>query len=119
MTRDLQGHRKKERERVLAKGIGKSAYQMCNMPPKPSSSKQKKNMSAGSSTIADSIELICDGCNDTLQKKEASACKVWLHRYCTGVPISRYPDISQSFVCIPCSLIANSSVVTKKTKLML
>ena len=86
------------------------------MPPKLSSSKQRKNIIAGSSAVVDSIDLICDGCNDTLQKKEAlvcSACKVWLHRYCAGVPISRYPDISQSFVCIPCSLIANSSMVTE------
>ena len=40
-------------------------------------------------------------------------CKVWLHRYCAGVPTSRFSDIAQSFVCIPCSLIANSSVVAE------
>ena len=82
------------------------------MPPKT-----KRNNSAGSSTSASNLnQLTCDGCSDTLQKKEAlncSVCKVWLHRYCAGVPTSRFSDIAQSFVCIPCSLIANSSVVAE------
>lgn len=82
------------------------------MPPKP-----KRNNSAGSSSSATNLnQLTCDGCSDILQKKEAlncSVCKVWLHRYCAGVPTSRFSDIAQSFVCIPCSLIANNSVVAE------
>lgn len=76
---------------------------------------RKTSNNAGSTINADS-NLTCDGCSDTLQKKEAlncSVCKVWLHRYCAGVPKSRYSDISQSFLCIPCSLVANSSVVVE------
>ena len=82
------------------------------MPPKP-----KRNNSAGSSTSAANSNLLtCDGCSDILQKKEAlncSVCKVWLHCYYARVPTSRFSDIAQSFVRIPCSSIANSSIIAE------
>ena len=53
---------------------------------------------------------------DTITKEEAlicSVCKVWLHCYCAGVPRSRFTDILSTFVCIPCSLSFNNTVVTE------
>ena len=80
--------------------------------------KTKKAATSGSSTNAADSEtesqLICDGCTNSIAMEEvlhSSICKVWLHCYSAGVPRSRFIDTSTTFVCIPCSLITNQSVV--------
>ena len=83
------------------------------MPPK------LPRKASNSATNAGSHPVTCSGCNDTLQKKEAlncSACKVWLHCYCAGVPKSRFSNISNSFLCIPCSLVVNNTVLEAVNK---
>ena len=76
--------------------------------------KASNNGSSSRAAEAEFEQLICDGCTDTLTKEEALSCsisKVWLHCYCAGVPRSRFADISSMFVCIPCSLSFNNTVM--------
>ena len=89
------------------------------MPPKlPRKTRKATNNSGSSSSTAESesVQRTCDGCKDTITKEEAlncSVCKVWLHCYCAGVPRRRFADILSTFVCIPCSLSLNNTVVTE------
>ena len=92
------------------------------MPPKPRKPAGKKNATttSNSTSISASAEsntpLVCDGCTDSLPKNEAlncSVCNVWLHCYCAGVPRSRFSDIVQSYICIPCSLNSQSNIVSE------
>ena len=87
------------------------------MPPKlPRKTKKATNNSSSSSPAETESQLTCDGCTDSITREEAlncSICKVWLHCYCAGVPRSRFAGISSTFVCIPCSLSFNNSVVTE------
>ena len=88
------------------------------MPPKLPRKTRKATNNSGSSSAAESesVKRTCDGCTDTKSKEEAlncSVCKVWLHCYCAGVPRSRFADISSTFVCIPCALSLNNTVVTE------
>lgn len=40
-------------------------------------------------------------------------CQVWLHRYCAGVPSSRFAAIASSFLCSACSITASASIVAE------
>ena len=42
-----------------------------------------------------------------------SICQAWLHRYCAGIPMSRFTIIATSFVCSACSITASSSIVAE------
>ena len=57
----------------------------------------------------------CDGCGETISVGDAEAlnCKVWLHRYCAGLPQSRCAAIASSFICAACSILGNSSIVVE------
>ena len=94
------------------------------MPPKPRKPAGKKNATTASNSTSTSASasadsetpLVCDGCTDSLLKNEAlncSVCNVWLHCYCAGVPRSRYSDIVQSYICIPCSLNSQNNIVSE------
>ena len=51
----------------------------------------------------------CGGCSATFTQSDekllCTVCKVSLHRYCAGVPLSHYPPLSTSnaFVCLVCT----------------
>ena len=82
----------------------------------PRKTKRAANTSSSSSMAEAEPQLTCDGCTDTITKEEAlncTICKVWLHCYCAGVPRSRFAAISSTFICIPCSLSLNNTVVTE------
>ena len=94
------------------------------MPPRKNSRKQpaaatgKQSSSSGSSQGSPaSRQRLCDGCTDaipaTSDALKCSMCEVWLHRYCAGIPMSRYATIASSFVCSACSITASSSIVSE------
>ena len=92
------------------------------MPPRKVKSGGKNKSSAKQSTISDTqarrCQHSCDGCAETISVGDTEAlnccmCKVWLHRYCAGIPQSRCAAIASSFICTACSILANSSIVVE------
>ena len=59
----------------------------------------------------------CDGCADiistTTDALNCSRYQVWLHRYCAGVPMSRFTAITSSFIWLACSIMANVAIVAE------
>ena len=91
------------------------------MPPRKNSRKQSSTVngkqSGNSLGSPASRKRVCDGCTDTISATtdalQCSMCQVWLHRYCAGVPTSRYAAIAPSFVCSACSITASASIVSE------
>ena len=95
------------------------------MPPRKSGRKKtatctgsgKQSGSGGSPGSPDSRKRLCDGCADTIPTTadalKCSICQVWLHRYCAGIPMSRYAIVASSFVCSACSIVASTSIVAE------
>ena len=48
-----------------------------------------------------------------MHKGVSKLCTTCYHAVCAGVPRSRFADISSTFVCIPCSLSFNNTIVTE------
>ena len=38
---------------------------------------------------------------------------MWLHRYCAGIPSSRFAAVASSFICSACSITASASIVAE------
>ena len=75
---------------------------------------------SGSSGCQDSpseTERRCDGCTKTISTTtdalKCSICQVWLHRYCAGIPSSRFAAVASSFICSACSITASASIVAE------
>ena len=91
------------------------------MPPRKStknSSKAKASSLRKTTASVNSSQTTrahcCDGCAAEIPEPEAlncTACGVWLHRYCAGIPTSHFATIASSFICTACSLTVSKSVI--------
>lgn len=91
------------------------------MPPRKAtknSSKVKASSLRKTAASVNSSQITsahcCDGCAAEIPEPEAlncSACGVWLHRYCAGIPTSHFATIVSSFICAACSLTSSKSVI--------
>ena len=99
-------------------------FESLKMPPRKSGRKRtatsasgKQSGSGGSQGSPDGRKRLCDGCADTIPTTadalKCSICQVWLHRYCAGIPMSRYATAASSFVCSACSIMPSTSIVAE------
>ena len=92
------------------------------MPPtkKKQTAATRGKQQSGSSGSPDSpsqTKRRCDGCTETISTTtdalKCSICQVWLHRYCAGIPSSRFAAVASSFICSACSITASASIVAE------
>ena len=92
------------------------------MPPtkKKQTAATRGKQQSGSSGSPDSPKQTkrrCDGCTETISATtdalKCSICHVWLHRYCAGIPSSRFAAVASSFICSACSISASASIVAE------